>query len=103
MEMTKEVRSVKKAPTNKNDSNPTMDLKDPRSIFLASVFTMSWQLAIVFLIPVIGGYKLDQHLKTSPTYFLIGLVIAVIGVVLVLRNVLREFNTTFIKPGVTKK
>lgn len=39
---------------------------------------MSWQLAIVILVPVVGGYQLDKRLDTS-IYTFVGLFLALIG------------------------
>jgi F0F1-type ATP synthase assembly protein I len=62
---------------------------------------MSWKLAIVVLIPLIGGVKLDQHLNTSPWLTILGVLLAIGGVYYVLNRVLAEFNQT-IKPKGTK-
>jgi len=62
---------------------------------------MSWKLAIVVLIPLIGGVKLDQHLKTSPYLTILGILLAIGGFYYVLRSVLVEFNQN-IKPKGTK-
>jgi F0F1-type ATP synthase assembly protein I len=45
---------------------------------------MSWQLAIVVLVPVIGGVALDKHFGTSAAFTLIGLALALLlsGVVM---------------------
>lgn len=47
---------------------------------------MSWRLAAVVLVPIIGGYELDSHLGTTPTLTIIGFLIAIAGVVIVLRQ-----------------
>lgn len=47
--------------------------------FIAMALTMSWQLAIVVLVPVIGGVELDKALDTSFVCTFIGLGIALIG------------------------
>ena len=39
---------------------------------------MSWQLAIVILIPVLGGYQLDKHMDTT-LYTFVGLGLAFIA------------------------
>ena len=81
-------------PTDRKSPEQTKDLK---AEFLGAAFNLSWQLAIVFLIPVIGGFKLDEHFRTSPLYTLIGFALAILGVCVVLRGVLKEFS-----PGVKK-
>lgn len=49
------------------------------SMFVSMVMNMSWQLAIVVIVPIFGGYMLDQRLHSSPVLVLLGLVIAVIA------------------------
>ncbi len=53
---------------------------------------MSWQLAVVVLVPIVGGYKLDLRFHSSPLWTLIGLALAMIGMILVVRRTLSEFN-----------
>lgn len=50
-----------------------------RNLFLSTAFSMSWQLAIVVLAPIFGGYKLDEYAQSSPVWTIVGFVIAVIG------------------------
>ena len=50
---------------------------------------MSWQLAIVVLIPVIGGYKLDQRFKSLPLWTITGFVLAMLGMAIVLLRMLK--------------
>jgi hypothetical protein len=50
-----------------------------KQAFVAAAITMSWQLAIVVLIPIIAGVKLDKAAGTSDIYTLCGLGIAIIG------------------------
>ena len=45
-------------------------------MFWTMAINMSWQLAIVILIPIIAGAKLDNHFDTSYLYTFIGLAVA---------------------------
>lgn len=51
---------------------------EAKQLFLSRAMSMSWQLAVVFLAPLLGGYYLDQHYKTGPLYTLIGFGLAII-------------------------
>lgn len=51
--------------------------------FIAVTMTMSWQLAIVVLVPILGGFQLDKKFGTSPALFILGFVLALAGMVLV--------------------
>jgi F0F1-type ATP synthase assembly protein I len=77
--------------------------KDGRVVFMGAVIDMTWQLAIVVLIPIVGGYKLDQHFKTTPLWLLVGCALAIAGTVAVLRRILSGLNQSFTHPGETKK
>jgi hypothetical protein len=53
---------------------------------------MSWQLAIVVLVPVIGGYELDQKLDTLPALTIAGFFVAMAGMALVIWHQLQQFS-----------
>lgn len=63
-----------------------------RNLFLSMALNMSWQLAIVVIVPIVGGYKLDQHFRTSPWWTLAGVVVTIAGVAGVLVRVAAEAN-----------
>jgi len=72
--------------------------KSDQFIFITAVLDMTWQLAIVFLVPTIGGHELDVHLKTSPLLFIIGCILALAGCFVVLRRMLGQLNQSFTHP-----
>jgi hypothetical protein len=51
---------------------------------------MSWRLAIVVILPIIAGFKLDEKLSSEPLLAIMGFIIALGGTVLVLRRTLHE-------------
>ncbi|HEX5456577.1 MAG TPA: AtpZ/AtpI family protein [Candidatus Saccharimonadales bacterium] len=61
-----------------------------QNLFIVMALNMSWQLAFVVIIPLVGGYKLDEHFDTSPVYTIIGLILAIGASFAVLYRVLRE-------------
>jgi F0F1-type ATP synthase assembly protein I len=63
-----------------------------QATFLASAITMTWQLAIVIIIPIVVGFKLDKHLHSSPLWTLIGLAIAALGMGAVLWQSVRAVS-----------
>lgn len=71
------------------------------SLLNASV-QMSWKLAIVVLIPLIGGVKLDQHFKTSPYLTILGVLLAAFGFGYVVWKVLADFTQSSNNNGVKK-
>jgi F0F1-type ATP synthase assembly protein I len=50
-----------------------------RSVFLVAALNMSWQLAVVVLLPVLGGRALDGRSHSSPLWTLVGFVVAVLA------------------------
>lgn len=44
--------------------------------FLAATSNMGWRLALTVVIPIVGGVKIDEHFKTSPSFTLLGLMFA---------------------------
>lgn len=65
---------------------------DNRSPFNSAAIGMSWQLAVVVLLPIFGGYKLDTVFGPSPVWTLVGLVLAMVLSILVIRRALKEVN-----------
>ena len=50
---------------------------------------MSWQLAIVVLAPIIGGFKLDEYFNILPVGTIVGFMLAMTGMSVV---VWRQFQ-----------
>lgn len=53
---------------------------------------MSWRLAAAVLVPIIGGYELDSRLGTTPFITVLGFLVAIGGVVIVMRQTVRAAN-----------
>ena len=60
-----------------------------RGLFLNMALNMSWQLAIVVIVPIVGGHELDIHLETTPWLTIVGTVIAAMGVFMILRQTVK--------------
>jgi F0F1-type ATP synthase assembly protein I len=63
-----------------------------RSAFFALAIDMSWKLALVILGPIIGGTYLDNALETAPLFTVIGLLMAVVGSIAVMWQVVKVAN-----------
>jgi len=48
--------------------------------FFSATLTMSWQLALIVLIPIVGGFELDRKFHTKPLLTVLGFVLALVGV-----------------------
>jgi F0F1-type ATP synthase assembly protein I len=65
---------------------------NPTSLFIGMALDMSWRLAIVVLVPILGGFKLDQVLDMSPLLTIVGFLIAMVGMGLVCWTTLQAAN-----------
>lgn len=90
------------APTSlKSGTSVTPSNSDAaRNQFYAAALSMSWQLALVVLVPLLGGFKLDQHLHSLPLWTGLGFAVAMVGMVLVVRRQLQLFDPTVTKANI---
>ena len=88
--------------TNTSDHQSINSTLIARSNFIAIAASMSWQLAIVFLAPILGGYYLDSKFKTSPALLLVGFVISLTLSFLMIRKFYVQFNNLSSKDGSRK-
>lgn len=105
--MVKNSVTIKRAPIDSAAAPKTENLpanKNTQVLFNSAAIGMSWQLAVVVLVPIFGGYKLDEKVNTSPLWTLVGLALAMVGMILVVRRALIEFNAiTKVEPKEPKK
>jgi F0F1-type ATP synthase assembly protein I len=57
-----------------------------------AALNMSWQLAIVVLVPIIAGYELDKKLGTVPSLTVLGFLLAMAGMALVVWRQMQLLN-----------
>jgi protein-S-isoprenylcysteine O-methyltransferase Ste14 len=84
-------KQFQKSQNTGEDINPTRE-------FLAASLNMSWKLAIVVMVPVVGGFKLDQKLGWAPTLTITGFVLAMAGTALVLWQVSQQASQIQVPP-----
>ena len=65
---------------------------NPKTVFLMAALNMSWQLAIVVLVPIIGGFELDKKLHLLPLLTITGFILAMIGMALVVWRQLQLYS-----------
>ncbi len=68
------------------------DYQAARRAFFGAAANMSWQLAIVVLVPVIGGHELDEALSLSPVFTLVGFFVAMAGTAAVVWRQLQRLS-----------
>lgn len=81
-----------KTTTSADDVSKYMDILNARSKFLATTLGMGWRLAITVLVPLVGGIKIDQHFKSSPSYTLAGFFLSAAGGAAVVWNSVKQVN-----------
>src|SRR6266852_2624933 len=64
--------------------------KSAGGLFLSMALNMSWQLAIVVLVPILVGVKLDKVLSTGFVCTFAGLGVALVGSSFVMWQALRD-------------
>lgn len=81
-------------PTSIEGGTDTGAQKDntARQQFVAAVANMSWQLAGVVLIPVVGGFEIGKALGAPTAGVLVGLGIALVGSIAVMWRIVRAAN-----------
>lgn len=67
---------------------------DAKLQFVSAALNMSWQLAIVVLVPIIGGFKLDQKLNMLPLLTIVGFILAMIGMAVVVWRQMQLYSPT---------
>jgi hypothetical protein len=76
----------------RGDSGDSKPSQKSGNQFFVMALNMSWQLAIVMLIPIIAGAQLDKHFDTSYLYTFVGLAFASAGAGVVMWRTLRVAN-----------
>lgn len=76
--------------SGKKTASPAAQSSYQQSLFLSLALDMTWQMAIVVIVPIVGGYLLDHHFQTTPWLTVVGFVIAGGGVFVVLNNIVHQ-------------
>jgi uncharacterized membrane protein len=61
-------------------------------MFFVMALNMSWQLAVVVLIPIIAGVQLDKKFDSAPVLLFVGLALAVLGSIAIMWRTMRMAN-----------
>lgn len=65
----------------------------PTKEFLGAALNMSWQLALVVLVPILGGFQLDKVLNTLPAFTIIGFLTAMAGMAIVVWRAMKRYSS----------
>jgi F0F1-type ATP synthase assembly protein I len=73
-------------------SETNTDLSRQQTQFVSLALNMGWQLAVVVLVPVVGGVELDKVFNTSPALLLVGLAVALLASIGVMWRTMQAAN-----------
>jgi F0F1-type ATP synthase assembly protein I len=73
-------------------SETSTDPSRQQTQFVSLALNMGWQLAVVVLVPVVGGVELDKTFDTSPALLLIGLAVALLASIVVMWRTMQAAN-----------
>lgn len=65
---------------------------EPQQFLLGSVVGLSWRLALVVLLPLLTGHFLDRSLDSKPWFTLLGLILAMAGMIVIVSRSLIDVN-----------
>ena len=60
--------------------------------FLAATSNMGWRLALTVVIPIVAGVKIDDHFNTTPSFTLLGVMIAAVAGCTAVWTTVKEVN-----------
>ena len=92
------------SPISQTNNQSVGASKSPTSVFVGMALDMTWRLAIVVLLPIIAGFKLDEKLHMSPLLTITGFLLAMSGTAIVMWQTYTEANAAEVpKPTKEKK
>ena len=60
--------------------------------FMGATLNMGWRLAITVVVPIVAGVKIDEHYNSSPSYTLVGLMLAAAAGCAAVWSTIKEVN-----------
>ena len=79
-------------PRTRGEDPTTGQNRGARGNFVVASLNMSWQLALVVLVPLVGGAQLDKVTHRNSLWVLVGLGIALLGSIAVMWRAMRAAN-----------
>ncbi len=84
--------AAKKTTIAEDSAEAFMATLDAKNRFFAATLGMGWRMAVTFLLPLIGGIKLDQRYDTSPSFTLVGFMFAATAASIVVWRSVKDVN-----------
>lgn len=60
------------------------------NLYFLTVLNMSWQLAVVVIVPIVAGFKADEYFGSTPWLAIVGLLVAAGASVVVVLNTVKR-------------
>lgn len=60
--------------------------------FMGASLNMGWRLAITVVVPIVAGVKIDDHFHTSPSYTLVGVMLAAVAGSVAVWSTIKQVN-----------
>ena len=100
--MAKTTQGVKKAPAPQSQNRDHQrdvhtQPKNFSQVTIGLAISMAWQLVVVVLVPVLAGHAIDNKFDQSPRWTTVGVIIATIGMIMVVRRTVQEMNSFMAK------
>lgn len=87
----------------KNDAKyKVANRENNRLVFTVAVLNMSWQLAVLVLVLIAGGYWLDEKMNTIPILTILGIILALVGSIFVIKRQIDSLNISINRSENTK-
>jgi hypothetical protein len=79
-------------PSLHGGSSPQTHSSPGQANFVGMAVSMGWQLAVVVLVPIIGGVQMDKVLDTTAVCTVLGFLLAIAGSTVVMWRTLQQAN-----------
>ena len=74
-----EMRKAARKTTNIDTMEQNLAATVAKRQFIAATSNMGWRLAVTVIVPIVGGVKLDDYFNTTPSFTLLGLMLATVA------------------------
>ena len=89
--------------TNLEDMERNIIALSAKRQFLAATTNMGFRLAVTVVIPIVAGVKIDERYHTSPSFTLLGLMLAAFAGCAAVWGTIKEVNQQQLELDTTRK
>ena len=89
--MTTSIKPAHHTPTSLAVGTNTPSKRSVTSSVMIAM-SMSWQLVMVIVLPLVGGHILDSRTHMGPVWTIVGMVIGLVGTIVVVRQAMQQLN-----------